>query len=131
VTGLDANILLRFLFKDDPVQSPQAQRLVSLLSPNKPGWVALTTILELAWVMKKTRRAGRDEIAGTIEAILTEDVIMVEQSATVAGAVRLFRKTRADFADCVVAESARAAGCDRTLTFDRIAGGDLGMELLA
>jgi predicted nucleic-acid-binding protein len=55
----------------------------------------------------------------------------VEQDLIVATAVQQFRATRADFADCLISASARAAGCTRTVTFDRIAARDAGMELIA
>ncbi len=55
----------------------------------------------------------------------------MENDATVAQAVERFRTTQADFADCLIAASARAAGCGRVVTFDRIAARDAGMELLA
>jgi predicted nucleic-acid-binding protein len=129
--GLDTNVLLRFYLKDDPMHSPKARQIVNSLSSAEPGWVGLTSILEFVWVMKSKKRAGHDEIAGTLEMLLTDDVIVVEQSGVVAGAVQRFRSTKADFADCLIAESARAAGCNRTLTFDEIAARDLGMELIA
>jgi predicted nucleic-acid-binding protein len=44
--------------------------------------------------------------------------------------LNLYRNTRADFADCLIAASAKAAGCSRTVTFDRIAARDAGMELI-
>jgi predicted nucleic-acid-binding protein len=59
------------------------------------------------------------------------DSIVVEQDLIVATAVQQFRATRADFADCLISASARAAGCTRTVTFDRIAARDAGMELIA
>jgi predicted nucleic-acid-binding protein len=124
-------VLLRFYLRDDSVQSPRAKHVVSSLSEGEPGWVALTTVLELVWVVKSKKQAGRDEIARLLESLLAQSVVVVEQSSMIARAVQRFRTTRADFADCLVAESARAAGCNRTLTFDEIAARDLGMELIA
>ena len=129
--GLDTNILLRFYLKDDPVQSPKAHQVVNSLSPREQGWVSLATILELIWVVRKKKRAGRDQISSLLESLLTQDVLVLEQSEVVARAIQRFRTTKADFADCLVAESARAAGCSKTLTFAQIAARDLGMELIA
>jgi predicted nucleic-acid-binding protein len=55
----------------------------------------------------------------------------LEQEATVRQALSLFRKSNADFADCLISLSARAAGCSKTVTFDKIAARDAGMELIA
>ena len=128
--GLDTNVLLRFYLKDDAVQSPQARRFMSSLKPNEPGWVGLASILEIAWVLKKKRAASRDQIADFFAMLLTDDVLVVDQAAIVGRAVQRFRSTTAGFADCLVAESARSAGCARTVTFDQTAARDLGMELL-
>ena len=43
--------------------------------------------------------------------------------------LRLFEHGKADFADCLVERTATAAGCDRTVTFDKSAG-TIGMTLL-
>jgi len=131
VIGLDTNVLLRFYLKDDPVQSPRARRIVSSLSAADPGWVGLVAILELAWVLKSKNGAQRHEIADLLEVLLTADRIVVQESGVVANAVQRFRLTRADFADCLIAESARATGCRKTVTFDEIAARDLAMELIA
>jgi predicted nucleic-acid-binding protein len=63
--------------------------------------------------------------------MLMMEAIDVEQAATLANAVDQFRSGKADFADCLIAASARAAGCSRTVTFDHIAARDAGMELIA
>ncbi|MGH9589433.1 MAG: hypothetical protein ACRD25_03515 [Terracidiphilus sp.] len=39
-----------------------------------------------------------------------------------------WRSGEADFGDCLIAASAGAAGCARTVTFDRVAAGGAGME---
>jgi predicted nucleic-acid-binding protein len=62
--------------------------------------------------------------------LLAQDGVVVEQAEVVALAVQRFRFSRADFADCLIAASAKAAGCTRTVTFDRIAARDADMEIL-
>jgi predicted nucleic-acid-binding protein len=117
VTGLDTNMLVRFFAKDDPLQTPKARAVLSSLTTAEPGWVGVATILELVWVMTSTLGVGRDAVAQ----ILAE---------TIEKALQRYRRGRADFADCLIAASARAAGCSRTVTFDRIAARDAGMELI-
>ena len=65
-----------------------------------------------------------------VERLLTLDSVMVEHDARIASALQLFRASRPDFADGLIATCARPAGCTRTVTFDKIAPKDLGMELL-
>jgi predicted nucleic-acid-binding protein len=130
VTGLDTNILVRFFAKDDPTQTPKARAVFSSLSPSEPGWVGVATILELVWVMTSKIGVGRDLVAQILAELLTRETIVVEQAETIEKALLRYRRGRADFADCLIAASAKAAGCSRTVTFDRIAARDAGMELV-
>ena len=129
--GVDTNVLIRYVAQDDAVQSPIADATIGSLTANDPGWVGIATVLEFVWVMMSTKRVGRIAVATTLDKLLMLDSIAVEQPEVVASAVRQFRAGRADFADCLIAASARAAGCSRTVTFDRVAARDAGMELLA
>jgi predicted nucleic-acid-binding protein len=131
VIGLDTNVLLRYFLIDDPIQSPKARLVMASLDSSNPGWVGVATVLELVWVLKSKNRAPRSTIAATIEQLLAKDALIVERDAIVALAVRRFRFSRAEFADCLVAASAQAAGCSKTVTFDHIAARDAGMELIA
>jgi predicted nucleic-acid-binding protein len=108
-----------------------ARLVMASLDSSNPGWVGVATVLELVWVLKSKNRAPRSTIAATIEQLLAKDALIVERDAIVALAVRRFRFSRAEFADCLVAASAQAAGCSKTVTFDHIAARDAGMELIA
>lgn len=130
MTGLDTNILLRYFTQDDPKQSPRAARFLTSLTLEDPGWIAVTTIVELAWNLRSKHRARREAIADLFDQLLNLEIIVVERAEVVALAANIYRRGRADFADCLIAASARAAGCTKTVTFDRIAARDAGMELL-
>jgi len=130
MTGIDTNILVRFFAKDDPVQTPKAKAMLVSLTSAEPGWVGVATILELVWVMTSSLGVGRDAVAQIIAALLMREEIVVESAETVERALQKYRRGRADFADCLIAASAKAAGCGRVVTFDRIASRDAGMELL-
>ena len=128
--GLDTNVLVRYFGQDDAQQSPQADAIFDSLTADAPGWVGLAAILELVWVMISVKGANRVVVADTLDQLLAMEAMAVEQASTVADAVRRFRSGKAEFADCLIAASAQTAGCGRTLTFDRIAARDAGMELI-
>ena len=125
--GFDTNIVLRFVLKDDPIQTPQARALFASLSPEEPAWVSITTILEIVWVLTNSKNMNREAVSQTIEELLAAEVLSVEQANSVLWAVQHYRASKADFADCLIAASARAAGCTKTMTFDKIAARDVGM----
>ena len=130
MTGLDTNVLLRFFAQDDQRQSPLADATMASLTIENPGWVGLATVLEFVWAMSKKMRFAKAVVCDALDRLLMLETIVVEHDATVASAVQRFRSTRADFADCLIAISAQAAGCTKTLTFDEIAARDAGMELI-
>ena len=72
MTGLDTNVLARFLLQDDSLQSPKADEVMGALSTKDPGWVGLATILELVWVLSSKNRFDRLAIATTLDRILHE-----------------------------------------------------------
>lgn len=129
--GLDTNILVRYFVKDHPEQTRLASNLICALSPMEPGWVGLTTILELIWAAKKIYHVDRAGIIQILDTLIASRDIVIENGDTVRQALWLHRIGKADFADCLIACSARAAGCTRTVTFDQIAARDAGIQLLA
>jgi predicted nucleic-acid-binding protein len=128
--GLDTNIFVRYFVKDDPEQTRLAVDLVRALSPLEPGWVGQATILELVWAVTRIYRVDKAGVIQILDTLLASRDLVVEFDDTVRTALRLYRKGHADFADCLIGASARAAGCSRTVTFDRIAAHDAGMQLL-
>ena len=129
--GFDTNILVRYLVEDDPEQTRLADRLIDSLTSTNPGWVGLTALAETVWVLTRTYRLNRRRIVPILESLLVSREIVIEQSDMVREALRLYRSGKADFPDCLIALSATAAGCSRTVTFDWRAARDAGMELLA
>ena len=115
---------------DHPEEGRRAASLMASLSAAEPGWVGLATLLEFVWVLKSVMRLDRAAIATVLGELLTRNSIVIEQRDAVGQALRRYRGGKADFADCLIAASAKAAGCARTVTFDRIAARDAGMELV-
>ena len=130
MTGLDTNILVRFFLQDDLVQSPKTDAIMDALTKSESGWIGVAGILELVWVMSRQNNINRNGIVKMLGNLLTREEIIIEHSTIVQSAFQRYRDSRADFADCLIAASAKAAGCSRTVTFDRIAARDAGMELI-
>ena len=119
MTGLDTNVLVRYIMQDDAEQSPLSIRLVESLSVESPGFVALVSVVELGWVLSSAYDLDRNQIADAFEALLRTKEIVVERAEIVWKALRIFQRTNADLADCLIERSAAAAGCSMTVTFDR------------
>lgn len=128
--GLDTNVLVRYVMQDDARQAALATRLIESLSADAPGFVSLVSVVEFAWVLGAAFELDRIQLAQAFESLLRSKEIAVEQAETVWKALRVFQGGNADFADCLIERSAAAAGCARTMTFDRGAARDCGMTLV-
>lgn len=129
--GLDTNVLVRYVAQDDTIQSPKASTLIESLTAETPGYVSLVSVVELVWVLTGCYASTKSEICEVLETLLRTKELIVAQAETVWKALRQFRVNNADFADCLIACSGTEAGCDYTLTFDKAAVKNCGMQLLS
>ena len=130
MTGLDTNILVRYLTQDDPVQSPLATRIIERrLSGANPGFISVVAMVETVWVLDRAYGFAPAEIADAIERMLQADTLMVESEQEVFAATAALREGSGGFADALIGALGAKAGCFRTLTFDRKAARLPGLAL--
>lgn len=127
--GLETNIVVRYLVQDDPYQSAAASALIEELSDTDPGYISLVTIVELYWVLRRAYKVSPSRCAELLEGLLDARELRVGHEDAVRAA--LSNSDGLDFADAVIAELGRAAGCGHTVTFDRRAARGSAMHLLA
>ena len=128
--GLDTNVVVRYIMQDDPKQSSLAATLIEKLTVDDPGFVPLVVVIELVWVLSSSFELARAQITAALEILLQTKEIQVERAEVVWRALRVYQGSSADFADCMVERSAAAAGCLRTMTFDRGATKNCSMTLI-
>jgi predicted nucleic-acid-binding protein len=118
--GIDTNVLLRYIAQDDAAQSRLATALIEKkCSADKPGFVGLVVLVEVVWVSETVYDASKTEVADIVRRILSIKQLVVQNTETAWKALRLFEASNADFADCLVACTAMAAGCNEVMTFDK------------
>ena len=126
--ALDTNTLVRYLLRDDPQQAELARCLLQdRLTPNEPGLVTITTLIELCWVLRRGYRVSPADIRRTVERLFQTPQLLFEQAGTVQRALALGLD---ELADAIIHETGRELGCDKTLTFDRRFARLDGVELL-
>ena len=101
--GLDTNVLVRYLMQDDAAQAAKASRLIERCSAEEPGFIAMVVLVELVWVLESSYGIERARIAAALELLLRTRELRVEQAETAWHAVRMYRDSRADFADALIA----------------------------
>jgi predicted nucleic-acid-binding protein len=132
MTGLDTNVLVRYLAQDDPIQSPAANQVIEKrLTEASPGFISVVAMVETVWVLDRAYGLAPTQIADAIERILQADALVVENEQEVFAAMTALRDGRGEFADALIGARGARAGCSRTLTFDRKAARLAGFALVS
>lgn len=120
MTGLDTNLLVRFLTRDD---EDQAQKVYALFreaeEDRREFFVPLVVLLELIWVLGSAYGIDRERILDAIQRLLQMPVLKFEQVAAVQAFLAAARGDATDLSDLLIGHSAVRSGCRRVLTFDR------------
>lgn len=129
--GLDTNVLVRFLLKDDVKQAECAKKVIDeALMAGEPVAVALLVILETEWVLRSCVKLDKKTIISTFRMLLESRDLRIEDEESLEAALYLYEHNSADFADCLIATRYNRSGCTAMLTFDRKAAAIPGVVLL-
>jgi predicted nucleic-acid-binding protein len=128
--ALDTNVLVRFLTQDDPDQGRIASDLIGGLTEQNPGFVAREVLVELVWVLERSYRYQRGEIARVLEGLLSASELEIEEGDSVGAVLQLYEAKGFGFSDLMIRQAARRAGADAVKTFDRKAARLDGVEWL-
>lgn len=129
--GVDTNVLVRFLVDDDPKQNAVARDFFSKRSAEDPAFVSATVIAETVWVLRRNLKLPLAAVSDLLQNLLAADRLVVEFTEEL-DALLSQDTPRTDIADYLIAWSAKRAGCQTTVTFDRTSAEAIpGMELLA
>jgi predicted nucleic-acid-binding protein len=116
--AVDTNVLVRLLVQDDEAQYRTALAFFEALDSGSPARVDTVVLCELVWVLRSAYEYTREDVAEVIERILSTEQLEVDDPESAWLALEDFRATKADFADCLIGQRARRAGCHATVTFD-------------
>ncbi len=129
--GLDANVLVRYIMQDDAKRSPKATKIIEALDGvENSGYVALVSIIELAWVLGTSYELTRAQVVQALDSLIRAKQLKIESAHQVKQALRIFKIGKSDFADCLIERSANGAGCEKTITFDVNSSKYAGMTLI-
>lgn len=117
--GLDTNVLGRYLVEDDPEQSPRATALVErALEQGQRLFVPQIVLCELVWVLDSVYRYPLERITTVLRDLLRARQLVIEDLDSARKALDRYSARGGDFADYLIVERCRAAGCDRVASFD-------------
>lgn len=117
--GLDTNVLVRYLTKDDAKQFQEASALLLGLEKHRRfAHLSTITLCETVWVLTRAYKIERSQIIGILEQLLDTSLFVIDDKDAVREAVELFRTGKGDFADYLVGVISRNAGSETVATFD-------------
>jgi predicted nucleic-acid-binding protein len=116
--GLDTNIVLRLV---DDAAVDQRELVLEYLEEfnHEIFFVNHVTLVEFVWVMKNTFKFDKIKILKSLNLLIRIENIQLENNDQVYKALSIYEKSKADFADCLIAIKNEMQDCLFTLTFDK------------
>ncbi|WP_417909513.1 PIN domain-containing protein [Candidatus Electronema sp. PJ] len=120
MTGIDTNILVRFLVGDDETQTKKVYDLFKTAEADRSElFVPLLVILELIWVLESVYAIPRHEIVDALRELLLMPVLNFEHRPALHHFIQAAQQSKYDLSDLLIAHAAKAQGCESVMTFDR------------
>ena len=126
MVGLDTNVLVRYLTRDDESQWQQA---CLVIESGQLCFVAHIVLCELVWVLRgNPYKFAKEEILSTLEMMRQSPAFEFENCSAVYQALQRAKQGRADFSDYLIGAIATYASCQETVSFDRKLKGERGFR---
>jgi predicted nucleic-acid-binding protein len=117
--GVDTNVLVRFLVRDDEAQFEKARKLLKReVAAGRRVFVSQLVLLETEWVLRSRYSLPKNLIVETISGLLDTTEVRFEDEPAIEEALFTWKDAAADFADCLIGAKNRRLGCRVTATFD-------------
>jgi predicted nucleic-acid-binding protein len=117
--GIDTNVLVRFLVRDDEAQFEKARKLIKReVAAGRGVLVNQLVLLETEWVLRSRYSLPKQLIIQAISGLLDASDVQFEDEAAIEEALFVWKESTADFADCLIGAKNRRLGCRATATFD-------------
>ena len=117
--GVNTNVLVRFLVRDDEVQFEKARKLIKReVAAGRRVFVSQLVLLETEWVLRGRYSLPKHRIVAAISGLLDAADVRFEDEPAIEEALFIWKDTPADFADCLIGARNRRLGCRATATFD-------------
>ena len=117
--GIDTNVLVRFLVRDDEAQFERAHKLIKReVSAGRRVFVNQLVLMETEWVLRSRYAVPKNQIIEAISSLLDASDVQFEDEPATEEALFMWKDTTADFADCLIGAKNRRSGCRATASFD-------------
>ena len=129
--GIDTNVLVRYLVRDDEDQFQIAAHLIlGCIKIGEPVQISLLVMLETEWILRSKYNYQKTEIAAAFTQFMETRETVYEDEESLEEALHNWKEYNADFAGCLIVAKSRRAGCRHLMTFDAKASKLPGAKLL-
>jgi predicted nucleic-acid-binding protein len=126
VTGVDTNLLLRFVLRDDAAQYARARAVMEARTEADPACICSVVLAEFFWTLRRVRRVSKADLIAFGRGLLATKAVHLPDAGALFRALDRYESGPADLTDYLIGELNAAAGAQATLTFDaRAAAGPL------
>lgn len=116
---IDTNILVRFTLQDNPQQNKKTREYIADAKQGKVKLTIITEILlEVEYVLRKTYRIPREQIARNLESLIGMEYFDVVDRDILKIALKIYKLKSLDLVDVILFLKARKANA-KVLSFDR------------
>lgn len=131
MTGLDTNLLVRYIIRDHPAQTIKATRIIDQqLTAKEPGFISVASLVEMVWVLKSSYGLTHLQLGQAVERLLQIGTLLIQNEKEVYSAMLAQKSGQGSFADALIGSLGLWAGCTSTLTFDKRASRLPGFQLI-
>jgi len=117
--GVDTNVLIRFMVRDDEAQFEKARKLIKReVAEARHIFVSQWVLLEAEWVLRSRYNLRKNLIIEAISGLLDATDVSFEDEPAIEEPLFIWKDTTADFADCLIGARNRRLGCRATANFD-------------
>lgn len=118
--GIDTNLLVRFITRDDARQTELVLELFEQhKGKSKSIYINVITLCELVWVLNRGYHYSKSQIIAALDLLFLVDEFKLEHPKSVQEAFVLYKTGKADFSDYVSFCINKNCGCFVTYSFDK------------
>ncbi|MEN0000135.1 MAG: PIN domain-containing protein [Pseudomonadota bacterium] len=129
--GIDTNIVVRLLAKDEATQFDSCVRLVKEARTSSPLMINPLVAAEAVWTLERGLKMPLSLARSSVARLLDTKEFEVPTNLSTGDWGLWFGDTHPGFFDVVIASTNEASGCEFTYTFDKRAARHVpGMKLL-
>ena len=118
--GLDTNILVRYVTRDDEKQWKRVDTyLARHCSSKEPAWISTIVLCEVVWVLLSGYGYAKSDVVDLLKQLLLTAEVKLEEHDAVRTALKEYETGRADFSHYLIGSLNKKHGCETTVTFDK------------